>query len=230
VTTTVSNTADTPHSGVLEVSFDGQTVATDPVSVAAGGSETLTFTIERWQVPTQEAAAVLSSDGEVDTARATVDVRPRHEEFVGVVGTDLAIDGDAVFYGGAHGGGNLNSRTSSDDVGGFDSTDDDVYDGEHYVADFVRYAAALGTSVVRIVAAPVEWATNSTVHDGPGEFNGSWFELFDTVVAEAKRNDVRLVVSLMSHDEELAPAPAAYARWPDTVADDLDPDSLNDAF
>lgn len=231
VTVTISNPDNVSHTGMLEVSVGQDMISDDRISVQAGEDETRTFTTERWQAGTYEVSAELSgSGGDVDSARTTVDVVPAHDAFVEVSGTDFVIDGAPVYYSGGHSGGNLNSRTASDDEDGWEYDYDDAFEGDHYVADFMQYAAANNMSVIRTTAAGVPWAEDSRVHEAPGEFNDEWFELFDTVVAEAKRNDIRLVVSTMAHDMDLAPAPGAYAKWSDTVDDELNRDALYDAF
>lgn len=231
VTATVLNSDDVNHTGNIGVSVGQVSVFEDRISVEAGSSETRTVTTQQWQTGTYEVSVVLSAnDRELDSAQTSVDIRTAHDNFVGVSGTDFVIDGDQVFYSGAHADGLSTIRTASNDEGAFEYEYEDEFDGDHYVADFMQYAASMNANVLRVVVAGVPYWENSTVHDGPGEFNDAWFELLDTVVAEAKRNEIRLVISLMSHDDTSAPAPGVYASWSDTVDDDLNADELNDAF
>lgn len=231
VTATISNTFDVDHTGNIGVYIGSELVFEDRLTVEAGEHETLTLTTEYWQTGTYDLEIILSgNDTEIDSARASVEIRSAHEEFVEVSGTDFVIDGAPVYYSGGHSGGNLHSRTASDDEGGWEYEYDDTFDGDHYVADFMQYAAANDMSVIRATASGVPWAEDSLVHEAPGEFNDDWFNLFDTIIAEAKRNNIRLVISTMAHDMDLAPAPGAYAKWSDTVDDNLDGDALYDAF
>ncbi|WP_255152459.1 cellulase family glycosylhydrolase [Halorarius halobius] len=227
---TVANGHDTSSTGTLRVSV-GEDVSEHRVTIPADDTTTRTLTAERWQAGTHEVAVELfGASGPVDAAGTTFDVVPTHDAFVEVSGTEFVIDGEPVYYSGGHSGGNLNSRTSSDEENGFEYEYDDAFEGDHYVADFMRYAAAYDMSVIRVVAAAISWAEDSLVHEAPGEFNEAWFELFDTVVAEAKRNDIRLVISPLSHDMNLAPSPGAYAQWSDTVDKDQNRDAIYDSF
>lgn len=65
-------------------------------------------------------------------------------------------------------------------------------------------------------------------HQAPGEFDDRWLELFDYTVAKAKEEGVRLVVPLLQgvlvdqtnfDDTPVAPSPAAYKLWSDTISD-----------
>lgn len=230
VSVAVLNDDDVSHMGTIRVSV-GQNVTERQITIPAGGTATRTLTYEQWRTGTRKVSAELfGGGGEIASSRTTIDVVPAHDAFVEVSGTDFVIDGAAVYYSGGHSGGNLHSRTASDEEDGWDYDYDDAFDGDHYVADFMQYAAANDMSVIRTMAAGVPWAEDSRVHEAPGEFNDDWFKLFDTVIAEAKRNGIRLVVSMLAHDMDLAPAPGAYAKWSDTVDNDLDRDALYDAF
>lgn len=230
VSVDVSNNDDVSHTGTLRVSAGGNAAETQ-MTIPAGDTATQTLTTELWQAGTYEAVVELSGNGSpIDADRTTFDLVPAHNAFVEVSGTDFVIDGDPFYYSGGHGGPNLNSRTSSDEADGFEYEYADSFDGDHYVADFMQYAAAYDMPVIRVVTAGVPWADDSLVHEAPGEFNDEWFELFDTVIAEAKRQNIRLVISPLSHDMDLAPSPGAYAKWSDTVDNDQKRDALYDSF
>lgn len=170
-------------------------------------------------------------DGGDDTSterETETPTRQSFDSFVDVDGTEFTLDGDAFYYCGGHSGNVILFPAASDPATEY--AYEDAFDGDHYVEDFMRFSAAHGMNVVRIVLSSSTSLGGNVIHRGPGEFNEEWFSHFDTVVAAARRNGVRLVVSPLPHDRHLAPGPMEYARWADSVDDDLDGRALYDAF
>lgn len=155
-------------------------------------------------------------------------VTERPDSFVDVNGTEFTLDGSPVYYCGGHAGTPIMRTDASDPT--IEYAYEDAFDGEHYVADFMQFAAAHGMDVLRVVVNSSERSGDNIIHEGPGEFNERWFEHFDRIVAEATRNSVRLIVSLLSSDRELAPGPYQYALWSDTIDESLEGRELYDAF
>ncbi|GAA2001561.1 hypothetical protein JL107_01370 [Nakamurella flavida] len=149
----------------------------------------------------------------------TATVAPASAQAVQAAGTDFVRrEGSALTLGGApfrFSGTNMYWLALDDNVK--DEQGAATYPTEFRIVDAFASARASGVTVVRAWANSV--GCERCISPRLGEINQAAFASLDRAVLEAKRSDIRLVLSLLDNWDQFHGSKMTYARWRGTTED-----------